>query len=221
LYSEVARRQDVEASWDDSLREPLRKVLLEGLEASSLDEVSVCAYALGALGDTGSIDRLAATADRLAPTLPVADSHAACVNQIASAASVLAQLGAAPCPADKKSSPGRLAVWANMARTKASYRTGDWEELMLHMMFLDCSITRMAAIRWLPRDFTLRHRIPWKKLFLEKNDQIWWHAIQVARRAFPSDLRSIAEEVLAGSTDAHKQREFRSLIKEIDERSRR
>jgi hypothetical protein len=195
-------------------------VLHQGLEASSLDEVSACAYALGAMGDTASIDRLVAAADRVAPALPVADKNAACVNQIASAASLLAQLGADACAANKTSSPGRLAVWANMIRTKASYRKGEWEELLLHMLHLDCPVTRMAAIRWLPRDFRKRDRIPWKRLFLEQNDKIWWHAIQIARQTFPSNLRPIAQEVLATTTDDRKRREFKSLIKEIDQRSR-
>lgn len=221
FYSPAGRIQDVKASWDESLREPVRNVLHTGLEASSLDEVSACAYAVGALGDTASIDRLVAAADRVAPELPVAAENAACASQIASAASLLAQLGAEPCAADKTSSPGRLAVWANMIRTKASYRTGEWEELILHMLHLDCPVTRMAAIRWLPRDFSKRERIPWKQLFLEQDNQIWWHAIQIARQTFPSNLRSIAQEVLATTTDSHKQGEFKRLIEEIDRRSRK
>jgi len=221
FYSPAGRIQDVKASWDESLREPVRKVFYAGLEASSLDEVSACAYAIGALGDTAAIDRLVAAADRVAPELPVASENAACANQIASTASLLAQLGAEPCAADKTSSPGRLAVWANMIRTKASYRTGEWEELILHMLHLDCPVTRMAAIRWLPRDFSKRDRIPWKQLFLEKDSQTWWHAIQIARQTFPPNLRSIAQEVLATTTDSHKQGEFKRLIEEIDQRSRK
>ncbi len=221
FYSPAGRIQGVRASWDESLREPVRKVLHTGLEASSLDEVSACAYAIGALGDTTAIDRLVAAADRVVPALPLTTENAACANQIASAASLLAQLGAEPCAADKTSSPGRLAVWANMIRTKDSYRTGEWEELILHMLHLDCSVTRMAAIRWLPRDFSKRDRIPWKQLFLEQGNQIWWHAIQIARQTFPPNLRSIAQEVLATTTDSHKQGEIKRLIKEIDQRSRK
>ena len=83
-----------------------------------------------------------------------------------------------------------------MARTKRQYRTGDWEGLFLHMMHLESPVTRMAAIRWLPRDFAPRGQIPWRKFFAEKERQVWWHAIQVARETFPPGIAAVARDCL-------------------------
>ena len=219
LYSGKDRLQDVKASWSESLRPDLLKKLKLGLESPHLDEVGSCAYCLGALGETNSVELLAVTADRVAPTVPVSDENNKCAAQIASAASVLAQLGGGPCKADRSSSPGRLAVWANMIRAKTEYRTGDWQDLLLHMMDLDCATTRMAAIRWLPKEFSKRDKIPWKKLFMEKDEQVWWHAIQVARETFPADLKAITQECLKETSDNRRHRDFENLLKEIDTRT--
>jgi hypothetical protein len=219
FYSKDARLQDVKTSWAETLRPDLLKMLKKGLESQNLEEVSACAYSLGALGETTTADLLANTADRVAPTVPVPKANDQCIAQIASAACVLAQLGAKPCQADKTSSPGRLAVWANMVRSRQECRTGDWQDLILHMMNLDCPVTRMAAIRWLPKDFAKRDQIPWKKLFMEQEMQIWWHAIQIAREDFPRNLKAIAQECLNESADAMKQRNFRELLEEIETRT--
>jgi len=219
LYPRDARRRDVAACWDEALRPALRTVLTKGLESPEVEEVSACAYCLGALGETDTVDLLAAAADRVAPGLALPKPNEACANEIASAACVLAQLGAKPCKADKASSPGRLAVWANMVRTRKEYRTGDWQGLILHMLALECPVTRMAAIRWLPEDFAPRGQIPWRKLFLEKDDQIWWHAIQIARQTFPPELKAVAEECLRDNADERKRRDLEELLKEIAARA--
>jgi len=218
FYSPAGRIQDVKASWDEALRPRLLAILKKGLHSVALDEVATCAYCLGALGETESASLLAEAGDRVAPRAPVPEPNARCVNQIASAASLLAQLGAKPCRADQRSTPGRLALWANMVRAKQEYRTGQWEDIILHMMNLDCPVTRMAAIRWLPEDFSKRRRIPWKKLFGERDRQIWWHALQIARQTFPPELKAIAQEVLKETSDQRKRREFGNLLKEIDTR---
>lgn len=216
FYSSDARRRDSKASWDSTFRAALLKILKEGLESETPEEVSVCAYCLGALAEADTIKLLVRAADRMAPSIPVAPERERCVNQIASAASLLARLDAKPCKADKQSSPGRLAVWANMIRTKKEYRAGNWEEIILHMLNLDCGVTRMAAIRWLPGDFAQRENIPWKKLFLEENRQTWWHAIQVARKKFPENLKEITLECIEVTSDKSKRREFERLAKEIE-----
>lgn len=218
LYSGKDRLQDVKASWSESLRPDLLQQLKLGLKSSHLDEVGSCAYCLGALGETNTVELLAAAADRVAPGIPVSEDNDKSAAQIASAACVLAQLGSEPCKADKSSSPGRLAVWANMIRTKPEYRTGDWQDLLLHMMDLDCATTRMAAVRWLPKEFAKYDKIPWKKLFMEKDTQIWWHAIQDAKAAFPSGLKAITQECLKETSDSNKRRDFEELLKEIDAR---
>ena len=216
FYSSEARRRDSKASWDREFRPEVLEILKKGLESELLEEVSACAYSLGALAATDAIDLLVGAADRIAPGQALSPQEGSCVNQIASAASLLAQLDAKPCKADKKSSPGRLTVWANMIRTKEEYRTGDWEDLILYMLNLDSPITRMAAIRWLPRDFSKREQIPWKKLFLEENGQTWWHAIQVAREQFPADLKRITLECMEEMSDESKRHEFERLVKEIE-----
>lgn len=219
FYSGKDRLQDVKASWSESLRPDLLNLLKKGLESPHLDEVGACAYCLGALGETNTVELLAAAADRVAPGVPVSEENNKCAAQIANAGSVLAQLGGQPCKADKSSSPGRLAVWANMIRAKPEYRTGDWQDLLSHMMDLDCATTRMAAIRWLPKEFNKRDQIPWKKLFMEKDMQIWWHAIQVARETFPANVKAITQECLKETSDSHKRRDFDALLKEIDTRT--
>ena len=221
FYSSDARRRDVRASWDEAFRPEVRKVLTKGLESKLLDEVAACAYSLGALGETHTAELLAKAADRVLPKPSAAEDDQICVNQIASAASLLAQLGAKPVQAGKASSPGRLAVWANMVRTKREYRTGDWQGLLLHMMHLDSPVTRMAAIRWLPRDFAQRDQIPWKKLFGEKDSQIWWHAIQVAREKFPPGFAAVVRDCLNATQDQRKRRDFEALLKEIAQREER
>lgn len=220
FYSSEARRRDVRSAWDETLRPEVLRSLTKGLQSELPEEVSACAYCLGALGQTDALPLLAGAADRIAPKVPVPKENRRCAEQIASAASLLARLGAAPCKVDQSSSPGRLAVWANMIRTKQEFRTGDWEEILLHMMDLNCPVTRMAAIRWLPEDFSKRDRIPWKELLLEQDQQIWWHAIQVAREAFPEGFRATVMECLGNTTDQHKRDDFSRLLKEIDSRSK-
>jgi len=218
FYSTKARRRDVKAAWDEALRPALRAALEKGLKSEALDEVSACAYCFGALGDTDAVPLLAEAADRVAPTPALPKERQQCAAQIASAACVLAQLGARPCKATKESTPGRLAVWANMIRTKKEYRTGNWEELILHMLKLDSRVARMAAIRWLPRDFTRRDQIPWKALFLEENRQTWWHAIQIARETFPPGLEAATREALKQITDQGKRDDLEAMLKEMQKR---
>ena len=74
--------------------------------------------------------------------------------------------------------------------------------------------------RWSRRKSEARTETTLESEALEQDDQIWWHAIQIARQTFPSNLRPMAQEVLATTTDDRKRREFKSLIKEIDQRSR-
>ena len=221
FYSTAARRRDVEAAWDEALRPGLRALLGKGLKSEALDEVSASAYCLGALGDTDAVSLLAEAADRVAPTPAVSKERQQCAAQIASAACVLAQLGARPCKATRKSTPGRLAVWANMMRTKKEYRTGDWEDLILHMLGLESRVARMAAIRWLPSDFTRRDQIPWKALLLEEDPQIWWHAVQIARQTFPPDLEAATRAVLGQTQDKRKRGDLEALLHEMQARKRK
>jgi len=216
FYSSEARRRDSKASWDREFRPDVLKILKEGLKSGSPEEVSVCAYSLGALAETDAIDLLVQAADRIAPNTTISPEKERCVNQIASTASLLARLDAKSCQANRESSPGRLAVWANMIRTKPEYRTGDWEDLILYMLNLDCVVTRMAAIRWLPKDFTKREQIPWKKLLLEENRQTWWHAIQVARQKFPAGLKGITLACIEETSDKSKRHDFQELLKEME-----
>lgn len=215
LYSSEARIRDSRASWVPAFHPEVLGILKKGLGSDSLEEVSGCAYCLGALSETNAIDLLVHAADRIAPDILVSPEGECCVNRIADAASLLARLGARPCAANKESSPGRLAVWANMIRTNEEYRTGNWEDLILHMQELDCSMTRMAAIRWLPEDFTKRDRMPWKKLVMDENRQVWWHAIQIARQDMPSGFGAIVSECLEKTSDESKRRDLERLLEEI------
>lgn len=219
--SPTLRLAELRATWDDGLRPTLRSALEKGLRSADLDEVETCAVGLSTLAATDAVELLAGAADRVAPTVPVAAAHVRCVNQIAHAAWLLADLGAKPCRVDATSSPGRLAVWANMVRTHPEHRVDDWQELLLHMMRLDCSVTRMAAIRWLPRDFARRDEIPWKELLLDSNRQVWWYAIQVARKAFPPGLKALAQQVHDQTVDRSKRGDLARLIQEIDARAKR
>jgi hypothetical protein len=218
LYSSEARRRDVATGWDERLREPFARLLVRGLRAADPDEVSVCGYCLGALGETGTAELLAAAADRIAPSLPIPEAAARCVDQLASAACVLAQLGDRPVAARVGCSPGRLAVWANMVRTKPEYRAAGWQDLILHMLDADSSTLRMAAIRWLPEDFGRRAEIPWRKLFLDPDRQVWWHAIQVARQHPPEGLVTVVEACLPSATGSDREGDLRQLLEEIRKR---
>jgi hypothetical protein len=216
FYSSQARLADVKSSWDESFRKPLREIFIAGLNSQSLEEVAGAAYCLGAMGETDTVELLAQAADRITAKSPLAEENAGCANQIADSCNVLAQLGAKPCRADKHSSAGRLAIWANMVREKKEHRTDGWEDLVLHMMNMESTVTRMAAIRWLPEDFSRREEIPWEKLFMEQDSQIWWHTIQVARQKFPKTLKSVVQECSRNSTDQRKQGNFEELLKEIE-----
>jgi hypothetical protein len=227
LYSQNERKADVKAAWDVALKPALSEIFLQSLKATLPDEVSAAAFGLSALGAVDKIPELASAAERMAPALPVSKENEACVNQIADAASVLAQIGAQPCEADQKSPPGRLAVWANMVRTKKEYRKEGWEALIVYMLKQDSDMLKMAAIRWLPADFSKRNDVDWKTLFQSMDNQIHFHSIQVAREKFPPDFRAIVERCLAelphtpdNRWQSH-ERDFNQLLEEIDQKQKK
>ncbi len=218
FHSSEARRRDSLESWREGFRPKVARMLRRRLSSEMPREAAVAAYCLGALAETNAVRELAQAADRFAPRTQIPEEHAKAVNQIADSAALIARVGAAPCDADRGSSPGRLAMWANMMRTKKEYRTGDWEGLLLHMLRFDCDVTRMAAIRWLPEDFDRREEIPWKALFLEKNRQTWWHAIQIARQRATPGLKEAVLKSIDAVEDKSKSDDLNELLKEIEAR---
>ncbi len=215
FHSREARRRDIRAAWSEALRAPVKKLLLAGLRAAAPEEVAACGFGLGALGEKDAVEALAAAADRLAPGPRPPEQSRRAVEELASAAALLAQLGAAACRADRRSSPGRLAVWANMVRTKQELRRKGWEELELHLLGLESPLTRMAAIRWLPGEFSQGDRVPWAKLFAETDRQIWWHAVQVARQLLPLTLRTQLPGLIKLEKDAEKRGSLEELLREL------
>ncbi len=216
FYSTEARRRDVAAAWAESLRPALRAALTAAL-ASDAGEAALGAYSLGALGEIKSVHLLFAAADRLSGEAPIDERRRAAVYQVAAAAYVLAQLGAAPPAVDARSTPGRLAVWANMVRARPERRPADWQEVLLLMLRLEEPVTRMAAVRALPEDFSRAAEIPWRELLLEADFQIWWHALRAAERLGAPRLDAIARQILERTQDEVKRNDLRELLRRLGE----
>ena len=209
------KQHEIEQSWEEGLRPQLSESLKKNLKSSSLEELAAAANCVALMGDPKEMILLAEAADRIAPEIPVTKENARVVDQLASAAYSLHDYGFELIKVDKNSSPGRLAVWAGSVLRRKDKHDEQWEGLVLHMMNLDCSLTQYHAIRWLPDDFGKRDQIPWKKLLSAQDRQVWWYALQSAKSLRPSGLKSIAIEVLNGTSDRGKQRDLKELIKEL------
>jgi len=210
------KQHEIELAWDESLRPKLAELLKKNLKSSSPEELAAAANCVALMGNPKSILLLAEAADRIAPEIPVVEKHAQVVNQLASAAYSLHDYGFESIQADKNSSPGRLAVWADSILRHREKHNEQWEDLVLHMMNLDCSLTQYHAIRWLPDDFSKRDQIPWKKLLSAQDHQVWWYAMQSAKRFRPSGLKSIATEIRNETVDRSKKQHLKELLKEIE-----
>ena len=216
------RGMNVRAAWDTDLRAPLIEIYKKGLNSSSMDEIGLCADGLYALRVPEAAPLLFAAADRIAPALPVSKETRAAVEQLASAAGNLTQFGARPEPANVKSTPGRLVVWAVMTRNLKQGRADAWEDLLLYMMHQPDRMLRHAAIQGLPKEFSKRDAVPWKDLFLEADMDVSWYAIQVAREKYPTGLRQIVAECLKSipakaETTRQTTRDLQQLLHEIDQ----
>jgi hypothetical protein len=209
------KQHEIELAWNESFRSQLTEPLKKCLKSSSLEELAAAANCVALMGNPKRILLLAEAAERLAPEIPVAEENARVVNQLAGAAYSLYDYGFEPIKVNKNSSPGRLAVWADSVLRHREKHNEQWEDLVLHMMNLDCSLTQYHAIRWLPDDFGKRDQIPWKKLLSAQDHQVWWYALQSAKRLRPSGLKSIATDVLNETKDRRKQQDLKELLDEI------
>ena len=212
------KRHEIESAWDESLRPQLPGILKKSLTSESLQEIAAAANCAALLGDPKMMPLLAKAAERVAPNIPVAEQNAQVVNQLAGAAYSLHDYGHEPIEADEHSSPGKLAVWASSVLRRKEFHTERWENLLLNMMNSDCALTQYHAIRWLPEDFSKSEQVPWKKLLSAEDRQVWWYALQAARRRLPQGLESIATEVLNQTKDHSKQQDLKELLKETRER---
>jgi len=208
-------QHEIESAWDERFRPLLPTVLRKGLASDSAQELAVCADCAALLGDPELMPLLAEAADRIAPEIPIPTENVRAVRSLAGAAYALSEYGLEPVAAGNKSSPGRLAVWANSVLRRPECHTKQWEDLLLHMMKLDCPLVQHYAIRWLPKDFKRRAQVPWKALLSSEKHEVWWYAMHVARRVQPGGLTAIVSVVLEGTEDRGKRRELRELIKAI------
>jgi len=210
------KKREIELAWDETLRPPIAEIVKQSLKSTSPDYVSAAALCIWHMGDPNCLLLLADAADRIAPHIPVPEENARTVNRLASVAWSSHDYGFEPIEVNKNSSPGRLAVWVVSVSRHKEKHTEQWEDLVLHMMNLDCSLTQYHAIRWLPRDFRKRDQVPWAKLLSAKDSQVWRYALHKAMQVRPSDLKAIVTQVLNETEDNRKRQDLKDWLKKID-----
>ena len=187
------RRDELKAVWDDGFRDDLMPAVMQALATGNDREITAASRCLSMLGAVASMEALASAGDRAA--------SAEAIRALYYAARGLAWLGAAPCRADRNSAPGRLTVWAGVVKAAKERQSGDWQDLLLVMMNSDVAVVRECAIENLPPAFTRNDDVPWRKLFLEPDHGIRFHAIQGAKQHPPRNLDAIVRDCLAATSD--------------------
>jgi|WetSurMetagenome_2_1015567.scaffolds.fasta_scaffold15398_2 hypothetical protein len=167
--------------WDKACLQPIIGAYKKGLRSDSLDEVEESADGLCALDVTDAAPLFYAAADRIAPALPISKAAGRVLGLLGDRVRHLISVGAKPEAADAKSSPGRLVVWACVAKDNPAARGPAWEDLFLHMMRQPDSVLRGAVLGGLPKEFSRRKAIPWKDLFLDADMEVASAAVNTAR----------------------------------------